>query len=89
MRETFIHIHNPQFYKFEISIFKLFWTFNLWENIFMKKIALHKKLRGINCRDKSKSTSIEPKSIVERSVRSLSSKLKYQKALLCTHTHTQ
>ena len=54
----------------------------------MKKIALHKKLRGINCRDKSKSTSIEPKSIVERSVRSLSSKLKSQKALLCTHTHT-
>ena len=55
----------------------------------MNKVALHKKLGGINCRDKSKSTSIEPKSIVERSVRSLSSKLKSQKALLCTHTHTK
>ena len=53
----------------------------------MKKIALHKKLGGINCRGKSKSTSIEPKSIVERSVRSLSSGLKISKGTSYIHTH--
>ena len=60
----------------------------MYGDIFMKKIALHKQLAGISWRGRSKNTSNEPESIVERNVRSLSSRSESQKALLYTHTYT-
>ena len=67
------------------------WAFSSsWKsNLFLiNKIALHKKIvsGGISSCGKSKTTSVEPKFIVKRSVRSLPSKLKSLQALLYTNT---